>query len=157
MAFELEIAGENKEIKFNYGLVFKINRGFSTKDENTGELHGNGAGTLFARILDKDDTALFELLQLVFKGKGKLDEQKYFETIEKYAESFDDEEEAMNSLFDEVKAEMVRSGFFKQKVKKYIENLEKGLKTLEKSEKKEEQNQAEAMKTLAEDMKKEIS
>ncbi|MHC5281160.1 tail assembly chaperone [Listeria kieliensis] len=155
MAFELEIAGQNKEIKFNYGLVFKINREFATKDEKTGEAQGNGAGLLFTQILEKDDDALFKLLQIVCKGKDKLDEKKYFEAIEKYAENFDDEEEAMNSLFKELKDEMVLSGFFKQKVRKFVETMDKAIKKLESKE--EEKEQAEMMKETAELIKKEIS
>lgn len=157
MAFELEIAGENKEIKFNYGLVFKINREFATKDEKTGEAQGNGAGLLFTQILEKDDDALFKLLQIVCKGKEKLDEKKYFEAIEKYAENFDDEEEAMNSLFKELKDEMVLSGFFKQKVRKFADAMDKVIKKLEHSSKEEDKEQAEMMKETAESIKKEIS
>ena len=76
-------------------------------------------------------------------------------------ETFEDEEEGYSMVFETLKQEMLDSGFFVKKLKKYINNLEKAADYLKSQQPTEEiqnpEQQAKAVKDLADRIKKEIS
>lgn len=158
MAFTVEIKGNPLEIKFGYGMLFKANKKLASKDKN-GNPQNDGAGILFAQVLEEDDDALVNIIKLAAKGNPS--ENDILTAIGEYVKKFDDEEEGYGKIFSDLKAEMLDSGFFVKKLKKYIGNLEKaskavkGMKPTEDIENPEAQSKA--MQELADRMKKEIS
>ncbi|MGM0174090.1 tail assembly chaperone [Enterococcus sp. DIV0800] len=155
MSFTVKVKGQDLPIKFNYRMVFKANKKLGSINSETKERNADGAGVLFAKVLEQDDEALFEIINLA--ATKDLTENEIFEAIEDFFSSFDDEEKAYDAIFDQVKDEMLESGFFKKKIKKYVENLEKAIQVLQKKNTDESKNQVEAIQELAEKMKKEIS
>lgn len=156
MPFVIEVKGKPLEIKFDYRTMFKANKQLGTVDED-GNKNADGAFNLFNRISNQEDEAIFDLLKLVHKGKA-LTEDDIFEAIEKYIEAYDgDESEAYDALFTDLKQEMLDSGFFVKKLKKQLENLEKGKEILEAREDDQSQVQAKALSDLIDSMKKELS
>jgi hypothetical protein len=158
MAFEIEIKGKPISIKFNYQMVFKANKKLANKDEK-GNSQNDGAGSLFARIIDEDDDAIVDIIKLYVGDKAS--EKDILDGIEKYVtpddDSEKDEEEAYQALFDNVKEEMRTSGFFVKKVKKYLENMEKAQQMLAAKEDSNSKAQAKSISELILQMKKEIS
>ena len=144
MAFTVELKGKPLEIKFNYALLFKANKRLASKDGN-GNPQNDGAGVLFAKVLEKEDDALLDIIKLAAKGEPS--ENEVLEAIAKYIEN--------------LKEEMLSSGFFLMKIKIYIKNMEKAAKAV-KDQKPNEKIQdpeatSKAMQELADMMKKEIS
>lgn len=158
MAFTVELKGKPLEIKFGYGLLFKANKRLASKDKN-GNSQNDGAGILFAQVLEEDDDALVNIIKLAAKGDPS--ENDILGAIETYVNKFDEEEEGYEKIFSDLKAEMLDSGFFVKKLKKYIENLEKAVKTVKGMKPTEEiqdpEAQAKAMQEMANRMKKELS
>lgn len=155
MAVIFKIKGKDVSIKFNYRMMFKANKKLGTKNED-GESQNDGAGVLFVQIMERDDDAVINLLELV---DPKATENECLDAIASYIEDLDieDEAEAYEQMFKDVEEEMLDSGFFMSKVQKYIENLEKAVEVLEAKKDSEAKEQAKAVKELAERMKKEIS
>lgn len=153
MAFTIRIKKKEHEIKFNYKTLFKVNKKLGTEGED-GKSQNDGAGVLFTKVLEQEDDALVDIIRLI----SGCTENEAIEAIENYMTDLDveDEESAYSQIFDDLKEEMVSSGFFVKKVKKYIENLEKAVKILEAKTDDESKTQAEAVKDLADRMKKEI-
>ena len=139
---EFKIGNKLIEIKFDYRLMFKIDKEMATKDEN-GQSSGNGVGALFFKIVNRDDQGIVDLIQFCGGKKGKaVTEDEALSAIEDYfenAESDDPQEE----LFKEIETEMVQSGFFKKKILKYIDNMKLG-KELAESQAKEDDPTAKA-------------
>lgn len=155
MAFVIEVKGKELQIKFDYRTVFKANNQLGSVDEK-GNRNADGASNLFNRILEQDDTAIFDLIQLAHTGK--LTENEIFEAIEKHLEKAgDDESEAYDALFTEIKEEMLRSGFFVKKLEKQIENMEKGKEIIEAREDEQSKMQAKAVGELIQRLKQELS
>ncbi len=153
MAFELEIKGKKEEIKFDYALVFKINKQLANKDKDGNNMK-DGIGTLFSGILNQDDDALFNILRIAINGK--LSDKEISDTVELFVSNYEDEEQGYQALFAEVKEEMVNSGFFKQKIEKYIETMEKAAKMLMKKTDEESKLTVETINEQIRLMKKEI-
>lgn len=157
MSFDITIKGKEQKIKFNYALNFKANKKLASKDEN-GNSQNDGAGILFVQVLEKEDDALINLIQLV---DNKATETDAIEAVEKYVEELIagglNEEEAYAKIFDDLKDEMVASGFFVTKIRKYNENLEKAIDYLNNQKKEDNQMQINELKKLVEKIKKEIS
>ena len=157
MSFDIKIKGKEHQIKFNYALNFKANKKLASKDEN-GNSQNDGAGILFVQVLEKEDDALINLIQLV---DNKATETDAIESVEKYVEELIagglNEEEAYAKIFDDLKDEMVASGFFVMKIRKYNENLEKAIEYLNNQKKEDNQMQINELKKLVEKIKKEIS
>ena len=122
---EFNVAKKIVEIKFDYRLMFKIDKDMATKDAN-GQSAGNGVGALFFKIVNRDDQGIVDLIQYCASKKGKaVSEDEALAAIEARFEktgSDDPQEE----LFQEIEEEMVQSGFFKKKILKYIENMKLG-------------------------------
>ncbi|MBZ3647517.1 tail assembly chaperone [Enterococcus hirae] len=159
MSFTVELKGSPLEIKFNYALLFKANKQLGSKD-NEGKPQNDGAGILFAQVLEKEDDALFNIIKLASKGKPS--DEDIFESIGKYvSDNYEDEEEGYNAIFENLKEEMINSGFFLMKIKKYIKNLEKAAEAIKNQKPndkiKDPKASAQAIQELADMMKKEIS
>lgn len=155
MPFTVQVKGKELPIKFNYRMVFKANKKLGTINAETKERNSDGAGVLFSKVLEQEDDAIFEIINLA--ATEKLSENEIFEAMEDFFSKFKDEEEAYDAIFAQMKDEMLASGFFKKKIKKYVENLEKAIKVLEKKDTDESKDQVEAIKELADKMKSEIS
>lgn len=110
------------------------------------------------QVLEKEDDALINLIQLV---DTKATENDAVEAVENYVEELIagglNEEEAYSKIFDDLKDEMVASGFFVTKIRKYNENLEKAIEYLNNQKKEDNQMQINELKKLVEKIKKEIS
>lgn len=158
MAFEIEVKGKTLEIKFDYRTMFKANKELATKNPETGQKNNDGASNLLSRILEQDDEAVFDLIELVYPNKKKkLTENDLFDAIEGYIEVYDDESEGYDALFNNVKEEMLDSGFFLKKVKKQVENMEQGKKMLEERDDEQSKMQAKALDGMLSSLKNEIS
>ena len=155
MSFTVNVKGKPLDIKFNYRMVFKANKKLGSINTETKEHNPDGAGVLFAKVLEQDDDALFEVIDLA--SREKLTENEIFEAIEDFFSKFEDEEEAYDAIFDQMKNEMVQSGFFKKKIKKYVENLEKVIDALKQKKDEDSKLQVASIQELADKMKKEIS
>jgi hypothetical protein len=127
---EFKIGNKLVEIKFDFRLMFKIDKELATKDAN-GQSSNNGIGALFYKIVDRDDQGIVDLIQFCGSKKGKaVSEDEALSAIENYFEK-SDAEDPQEALFEEIQEEMVQSGFFKKKILKYIENMRLGLELAE--------------------------
>ena len=158
MSFAVELKGKQLEIKFNYGMLFKANKKLGTKDAQ-GNSQNDGAGVLFVKVLEEDDDALFDIIKLA--SKDNVTDEDIAKSVQDFVETFEDEEEGYSMVFETLKQEMLDSGFFVKKLKKYINNLEKAADYLKSQQPTEEiqnpEQQAKAVKDLADRIKKEIS
>ena len=67
---EFTIGSRAIEIKFDYMLMFKVNKELSTRDDN-GKPTEDGVGALFLRIVERNDSALVDLIKLCASKKAK--------------------------------------------------------------------------------------
>ena len=122
----MEFKVENKiiEIKFDYRTMFKVDKQLATKNKETGASNNDGVGTLFNNILNRNDEGIVDLILLsANKAFTKaISEDDAITAIENWL--VDNEAVDTEILFEEIQQEMVDSGFFKNKILKYIENLE---------------------------------
>lgn len=157
MSFNIAIKGKEQEIKFNYRLNFKANKKLASKDKD-GNLQNDGAGILFVQVLEKEDDALVNLISLI---DSKATENDALDAISNYIDELVssglDEEAAYNRIFEDLKEEMLASGFFVSKIRKYQETLEKAHTIYSNRKTDEDKLQAEELKKLADRIKKEIS
>lgn len=157
MSFDIKLKGKEQKIKFNYMMLFKANKKLASKDKE-GKSQNDGAGVLFVQVIEKEDDALINLLQLV---DSKATENDALEAVNGYINELVDtgmnEEEAYNQIFLDLKEEMLASGFFVSKIRKYLENLEKVLTILESRKTEEDKIQSLELKKLVEKISKEIS
>lgn len=121
---EFKVKNKIIEIKFDYRTMFKVDKQLATKNKDTGASNNDGVGTLFNNILNRNDEGLVDLILLsANKAFSKaISEDDAITAIENWL--VDNEAEDTESLFEEIQQEMVDSGFFKNKILKYIENLE---------------------------------
>ena len=135
---EFSVRGRAIEIKFDYMLMYKVNKELSTRDDN-GKPNEDGVGTLFLRVVERNDSALVDLIKLCASKSAKaVSDEEALSAIALKLEELD----ATNTepIFKAIEEEMVDSGFFNEKVLKYIEKLELALKYLKaKSETAEDQ------------------
>lgn len=135
MAFELRVKNQIIEIKFNYRLMFEVQRRISTKNKETGDSNNDGVGSLFLKILNQEDEGIFDLVDLVKKKNDKYTESDVMQGIEDYILEFDDVEDGYDAIFKEIQEEMVESGFFKKKILKYIDTMKQSAEIMENKEK----------------------
>lgn len=121
---EFKVKNKIIEIKFDYRTMFKVDKQLATKNKDTGASNNDGVGTLFNNILNRNDEGLVDLILLsANKAFSKaISEDDAITAIENWLA--DNEADDTESLFEEIQQEMVDSGFFKNKILKYIENLE---------------------------------
>lgn len=121
---EFKVKNKIIEIKFDYRTMFKVDKQLATKNKDTGASNNDGVGTLFNNILNRNDEGLVDLILLsANKAFSKaISEDDAITAIENWL--VDNDADDTESLFEEIQQEMVDSGFFKNKILKYIENLE---------------------------------
>ena len=118
------------KIKFDFRTMFMINKQLATKNKDTGASNNDGVGTLFNNILNHNEQGLIDLITVAGKtslGKA-LTEDDAIVAIEKWLE--DNDAEDTEKLFEEIKEEMIESGFFKGKILKYIKGMQMQFKTI---------------------------
>ena len=157
MAFVIKVKKKDVEIKFNYRLNFKANKKLGTKNEQ-GVPQNDGAGILFVQVLEKEDDALINLIKLV---DDKLSENEILDAVDSYVAALVEdglgEEEAYDQVFEDLKEEMLSSGFFVSKVRKYHEQLMTAQEVLGAKTDEESQVTAKALGDLAQRVKSELS
>ena len=120
---EFTVGSRAIEIKFDYMLMFKVNRELSSRDEN-GQPNEDGVGALFLRVVERND-----LIKLCASKKAKaISDEEALTAISAKLEELD--ATTTEPIFKAIEEEMVDSGFFNEKVLKYIEKLELALKYL---------------------------
>ena len=121
---EFKVKNKIIEIKFDYRTMFKVDKQLATKNKDTGASNNDGVGTLFNNILNRNDEGLVDLILLsANKAFSKaISEDDAITAIEDWLVEHDAED--TENLFEEIQQEMVDSGFFRNKILKYIENLE---------------------------------
>ena len=121
---EFKVKNKIIEIKFDYRTMFKVDKQLATKNKETGASNNDGVGTLFNNILNRNDEGLVDLILLsANKAFSKaISEDDAITAIEDWLVEHDAED--TENLFEEIQQEMVDSGFFRNKILKYIENLE---------------------------------
>ncbi|HEN0438763.1 TPA: hypothetical protein U3P52_001353 [Streptococcus agalactiae] len=125
---EFTVAKRKIELKFDFKTMFKINNKLGSVNKDTGARNADGVGSLFYKILERDESAIVDLIKLsVCNGKKAVSEDEILEAIAEVVE----EEGTTEPLFKELEEDMVDSGFFKEKILKYIETMEKTVTFLE--------------------------
>ena len=121
---EFKVKNKIIEIKFDYRTMFKVDKQLATKNKETGSSNNDGVGTLFNNILNRNDAGLVDLILLsANKAFSKaISEDDAITAIEDWL--VDNDAADTENLFEEIQQEMVDSGFFRNKILKYIENLE---------------------------------
>ena len=121
---EFKVKNKIIEIKFDYRTMFKVDKQLATKNKETGASNNDGVGTLFNNILNRNDEGLVDLILLsANKAFSKaISEDDAITAIEDWLVEHDAAD--AENLFEEIQQEMVDSGFFRNKILKYIENLE---------------------------------
>ena len=121
---EFKVKNKIIEIKFDYRTMFKVDKQLATKNKETGASNNDGVGTLFNNILNRNDDGLVDLILLsANKAFSKaISEDDAITAIEDWL--VDNDAADTENLFEEIQQEMVDSGFFRNKILKYIENLE---------------------------------
>ena len=154
----MEFTVKNKiiEIKFDYRTMFKVDKQLATKNKETGASNNDGVGTLFNNILNRNDEGLVDLILLsANKAFSKaISEDDAITAIEDWL--VDNDAEDTENLFEEIQQEMVDSGFFRNKILKYIENLETAVEYM-KAQEDSEALQIEVIEKLIGKMKSALS
>ena len=121
---EFKVKNKIIEIKFDYRTMFKVDKQLATKNKDTGASNNDGVGVLFNNILNRNDEGLVDLILLsANKAFSKaISEDDAITAIEDWL--VDNDAADTEILFEEMQQEMVDSGFFRNKILKYIENLE---------------------------------
>ena len=121
---EFKVKNKIIEIKFDYRTMFKVDKQLATKNKETGASNNDGVGTLFNNILNRNDEGIVDLILLsANKAFTKaISEDDAITAIEDWL--VDNDAADTENLFEEIQQEMVDSGFFRNKILKYIENLE---------------------------------
>ena len=121
---EFKVKNKIIEIKFDYRTMFKVDKQLATKNKETGASNNDGVGTLFNNILNRNDAGIVDLILLsANKAFSKaISEDDAITAIEDWLVEHDAADTEI--LFEEIQQEMVDSGFFRNKILKYIENLE---------------------------------
>ena len=121
---EFKVKNKIIEIKFDYRTMFKVDKQLATKNKETGASNNDGVGTLFNNILNRNDAGIVDLITLsANKAFSKaISEDDAITAIEDRL--VDNDAADTENLFEEIQQEMVDSGFFRNKILKYIENLE---------------------------------
>lgn len=150
MAFTINIKGKDLAIKFNFGLMFKVNKELATTDED-GIKQENGAGQLFMDITERKDSALINLIRIA-SGDKKLTDDAIIDAISEYADAHGYEE-----MYEEIEAELLSSGFFMQKIEKTLADMKFGYELLKDTEDKNQQTQVKAVAKVVERLENKIS
>lgn len=153
---EFKVKNKIIEIKFDYRTMFKVDKQLATKNKETGASNNDGVGTLFNNILNRNDEGLVDLILLsANKAFSKaISEDDAITAIEDWL--VDNDAADTENLFEELQQEMVDSGFFRNKILKYIENLETAVEYM-KAQEDSEPLQVEVTEKLIGKMKSALS
>lgn len=153
---EFKVKNKIIEIKFDYRTMFKVDKQLATKNKETGASNNDGVGTLFNNILNRNDAGIVDLITLsANKAFSKsISEDDAITAIEDWLVEHD--AESTEILFEEIQQEMVDSGFFRNKILKYIENLETAVEYM-KAQEDSEALQVEVTEKLIGKMKNALS
>ena len=153
---EFKVKNKIIEIKFDYRTMFKVDKQLATKNKETGASNNDGVGTLFNNILNRNDAGLVDLILLsANKAFSKaISEDDAITAIEDWL--VDNDAADTENLFEEIQQEMVDSGFFRNKIWKYIENLETAVEYM-KAQEDSEALQIEVTENLIGKMKSALS
>ena len=153
---EFKVKNKIIEIKFDYRTMFKVDKQLATKNKETGASNNDGVGTLFNNILNRNDEGLVDLILLsANKAFSKaISEDGAITAIEDWL--VDNDAADTENLFEEIQQEMVDSGFFRNKILKYIENLETAVEYM-KAQEDSEPLQVEVTEKLIGKMKSALS
>ena len=153
---EFKVKNKIIEIKFDYRTMFKVDKQLATKNKETGTSNNDGVGTLFNNILNRNDAGIVDLITLsANKAFSKaISEDDAITAIEDWLVEHD--AESTEILFEEIQQEMVDSGFFRNKILKYIENLETAVEYM-KAQEDSEALQVEVTEKLIGKMKNALS
>ena len=153
---EFKVKNKIIEIKFDYRTMFKVDKQLATKNKDTGASNNDGVGTLFNNILNRNDEGLVDLILLsANKAFSKaISEDDAITAIEDWL--VDNDAADTENLFEEIQQEMVDSGFFRNKILKYIENLETAVEYM-KAQEDSEPLQVEVTEKLIGKMKSALS
>lgn len=153
---EFKVKNKIIEIKFDYRTMFKVDKQLATKNKETGASNNDGVGTLFNNILNRNDAGIVDLITLsTNKAFSKaISEDDAITAIEDWLVEHD--AESTEILFEEIQQEMVDSGFFRNKILKYIENLETAVEYM-KAQEDSEALQVEVTEKLIGKMKNALS
>lgn len=153
---EFKVKNKIIEIKFDYRTMFKVDKQLATKNKETGASNNDGVGVLFNNILNRNDEGLVDLILLsANKAFSKaISEDDAITAIEDWL--VDNEATDTENLFEEIQQEMVDSGFFRNKILKYIENLETAVEYM-KAQEDSEALQVEVTEKLIGKMKSALS
>lgn len=128
---EFTVAKRKVELKFDFKTMFKINNKLGTINKETGERNSDGVGSLFYKILERNEDAIVDLIKLsVGTGKKAVSEDEILDAIAEAVE----EQGSTEELFKELESDMVDSGFFREKILKYIETMTKSVAYLKAKE-----------------------
>ncbi|WP_270319150.1 tail assembly chaperone [Lactococcus petauri] len=133
MSFNLTVGKKDIEIKFNYGLVFRLNKALETEQGAD-----NGAGIVFSRLKSGDDSALHDIIKVI-SGKNTPDEA-ILNAVGEQAELLGegDEGAGLDKLINMMVEEIEKSGFFMRKLHIFKENVEKAKAQLKPAQKDEQ-------------------
>ncbi|HEL1580678.1 TPA: hypothetical protein TZW69_001941 [Streptococcus suis] len=137
---EIKVKSTVVNIKFDYSLMFSVDKELATRNKETGQSNNDGVGALFLKILNKEDSGIVDLIKISMPKSAKnVAEADIIAAIGNHIEHLVVEEgmeieAAYDSIFNEIKQEMVDSGFFKSKISKYLKNLEKARRYFETQE-----------------------
>ncbi|NQP57769.1 hypothetical protein HO913_00280 [Streptococcus suis] len=137
---EIKVKSTVVNIKFDYALMFSVDKELATRNKETGQSNNDGVGALFLKILNKEDSGIVDLIKISMPKSAKnVAETDIIAAIGNHIEHLVVEEgmeieAAYDSIFNEIKQEMVDSGFFKSKISKYLKNLEKARRYFETQE-----------------------
>lgn len=153
---EFKVKNKIIEIKFDYRTMFKVDKQLATKNKETGASNNDGVGTLFNNILNRNDEGIVDLILLsANKAFSKtISEDDAITAIEDWLVEHDSADTEI--LFEEIQQEMVDSGFFRNKILKYIENLETAVEYM-KAQEDSEALQVEVTEKLIGKMKSALS
>lgn len=153
---EFKVKNKIIEIKFDYRTMFKVDKQLATKNKDTGASNNDGVGVLFNNILNRNDEGLVDLILLsANKAFSKaISEDDAITAIEDWL--VENGAEDTENLFEEIQQEMVDSGFFRNKILKYIENLETAVEYM-KAQEDSEALQVEVTEKLIGKMKSALS
>lgn len=132
MSIKLMVGKKEVEIKFSYGLVFKLNKALETQQGAD-----NGAGIVYSRLKSGDESALHDIIK-VASGRNT-PEDSIIEAVGEQAEILGngDEGAGLDQLVAQMIEEIEASGFFMRKLRTFKTQVEKAKAEL-KPEQKEE-------------------
>lgn len=143
MSIKLTVGEKEVEIKFNYGLVFKLNKALETERGAD-----NGAGIVYSRLNSGDDSALHDIIKVA--SGGNTPDEEVIESVGKQAEILGEGDEAagLDKFVSQMLEEIEHSGFFMRKLRLFKANVEKAKAQLKPEQENEQAGVAALLETL---------